>query len=154
MPRLVPVCFPTCGWLSALATVWLMEVASANTSGQILLLETRTSCPYDRSHLSLICLHVYCVCRREGKIEMKLTRARHQSNRYIWRKSDIKEREKDSSINGLFFSNWICDGEAPFELLEFDPLRYGNWATLDYALQKELDTVCKIYLNKYCILHV
>lgn len=37
---------------------------------------------------------------------------------------------------GKYLSNWICDGEAPFELLEFDPLRYGNWATLDYALHK------------------
>lgn len=37
---------------------------------------------------------------------------------------------------GKFLTNWIIDGEAPFELIEFDPLRYGNWANIDYALEK------------------
>ena len=37
---------------------------------------------------------------------------------------------------GKYLASWICDGEAPFELSEFDPLRYGKWTTLEYALEK------------------
>lgn len=37
---------------------------------------------------------------------------------------------------GKYLSSWICDGEAPFELSEMDPLRYGKWTTMDYALEK------------------
>ena len=45
---------------------------------------------------------------------------------------------------GKYLSNWICEGEAPFELIEFDPLRYGNWANIDFALAKE----GKPFMNK------
>lgn len=37
---------------------------------------------------------------------------------------------------GKYLSDWICEGEAPYELIEFDPLRYGKWTTMDYALAK------------------
>jgi dimethylglycine dehydrogenase len=37
---------------------------------------------------------------------------------------------------GKYLSDWICEGEAPYELIEFDPLRYGKWTTVDYALTK------------------
>merc|ERR1719244_250739 len=37
---------------------------------------------------------------------------------------------------GKFLSSWIIDGEAPYELIEFDPLRYGGWADIEYALKK------------------
>jgi len=37
---------------------------------------------------------------------------------------------------GKYLADWITTGEAPFELIEFDPLRYGKWTTLDYALAK------------------
>jgi len=37
---------------------------------------------------------------------------------------------------GKYLSDWICEGEAPYELVEFDPLRYSNWTTMDYAVTK------------------
>jgi len=37
---------------------------------------------------------------------------------------------------GKYLADWICEGEAPYELIEFDPLRYGDWATIDYAVTK------------------
>ena len=37
---------------------------------------------------------------------------------------------------GKYLANWIANGEAPFELSEMDPARYGPWMTMDYALVK------------------
>ena len=37
---------------------------------------------------------------------------------------------------GQYLADWICGGEAPYELLEFDPLRYGAWTSMDYAVAK------------------
>jgi len=37
---------------------------------------------------------------------------------------------------GKYLSSWIIDGEAPQELIEFDPARYGHWTTMDFALEK------------------
>ena len=37
---------------------------------------------------------------------------------------------------GQYLADWICEGEAPYELLEFDPLRYGAWTSMDYAVAK------------------
>ena len=37
---------------------------------------------------------------------------------------------------GKYLADWICNGEAPYELIEFDPLRYGEWTTAEYALDK------------------
>merc|ERR1711970_1062900 len=37
---------------------------------------------------------------------------------------------------GKYLADWICEGEAPYELIEFDPLRYGNWTDIDYAVTK------------------
>ena len=33
-------------------------------------------------------------------------------------------------------SDWVCDGEAPYELLEFDPCRYNTWTDVDFTLAK------------------
>ena len=53
---------------------------------------------------------------------------------------------------GKYLADWICNGEAPYELIEFDPLRsvykglerrlpydslrYGKWTDIDYAVTK------------------
>ena len=37
---------------------------------------------------------------------------------------------------GRFLADWICDGEPPYELSEFDPGRFGSWTTLDFSLAK------------------
>jgi len=37
---------------------------------------------------------------------------------------------------GKYLTDWICEGEAPYELIEFDPLRYGKWTDIDYAVAK------------------
>lgn len=37
---------------------------------------------------------------------------------------------------GKYLAEWICNGEAPYELLEFDPLRYGKWTNLEYTIAK------------------
>ena len=37
---------------------------------------------------------------------------------------------------GQYLADWICGGEAPYELLEFDPLRYGAWTSMDFAVAK------------------
>lgn len=37
---------------------------------------------------------------------------------------------------GKYLADWISQGEAPYELIEFDPLRYNNWTTMDYAIEK------------------
>jgi len=37
---------------------------------------------------------------------------------------------------GKYLTDWICDGEAPYELLELDPLRYGKWTNIEYAIAK------------------
>jgi len=37
---------------------------------------------------------------------------------------------------GKYLADWICEGEAPYELIEFDPLRYGDWTDIDYAVTK------------------
>jgi len=37
---------------------------------------------------------------------------------------------------GKYLSSWMCDGEPPYELSEFDPLRYGKWTDIEYTLAK------------------
>lgn len=37
---------------------------------------------------------------------------------------------------GKFLSDWILDGEPPFDLIELDPNRYGKWTTTQYTAQK------------------
>jgi len=37
---------------------------------------------------------------------------------------------------GQYLADWICEGEAPYELVEFDPLRYNSWTNVDYAIAK------------------
>ena len=33
-------------------------------------------------------------------------------------------------------TDWIMDGEPPYDLIEFEPNRYGKWATRDYVKTK------------------
>lgn len=37
---------------------------------------------------------------------------------------------------GKYLSDWIQNGEPPFDLIEFDPARYGNWTNKDYVFTK------------------
>ena len=37
---------------------------------------------------------------------------------------------------GKYLTDWICDGEPPYELIEFDPLRYSSWTDIDFAVSK------------------
>ncbi|KAM4709681.1 dimethylglycine dehydrogenase, mitochondrial [Discoglossus pictus] len=37
---------------------------------------------------------------------------------------------------GKFLSDWIMDGEPPFDLIELDPNRYGKWTTAQYTALK------------------
>ena len=37
---------------------------------------------------------------------------------------------------GKYLADWICDGEAPYELIDFDPGRYNKWTTLDFTVAK------------------
>lgn len=37
---------------------------------------------------------------------------------------------------GKYLSNWILNGEPPFDLIELDPNRYGQWATTQYTAAK------------------
>ena len=37
---------------------------------------------------------------------------------------------------GKYLADWICDGEAPYELIDFDPVRYGKWTSEDYTIAK------------------
>ncbi|KAG1937093.1 dimethylglycine dehydrogenase, mitochondrial [Pimephales promelas] len=37
---------------------------------------------------------------------------------------------------GKFLSDWIMSGEPPYDLIECDPNRYGNWTTVPYTCAK------------------
>jgi len=37
---------------------------------------------------------------------------------------------------GQYLANWILKGEPEYSLTELDPLRYGKWATNEYAIAK------------------
>ncbi|CAG2069509.1 unnamed protein product, partial [Timema podura] len=37
---------------------------------------------------------------------------------------------------GRFLAEWLLTGEPPCEVLEVDPLRYGSWTDLPFALAK------------------
>ena len=37
---------------------------------------------------------------------------------------------------GKFLADWIQAGEPPYDLIEFDPCRYGPWTTDEYSLAK------------------
>lgn len=37
---------------------------------------------------------------------------------------------------GRYLSDWIIDGEPPYDLIEIDPNRYGKWTTRDYVFRK------------------
>ena len=37
---------------------------------------------------------------------------------------------------GKYLTDWICEGEAPYELSEFDPLRYNSWTDVEFTLAK------------------
>ena len=37
---------------------------------------------------------------------------------------------------GKYIADWIVDGEPPYDLIELDPGRYGNWTTRDYVMAK------------------
>ncbi|XP_013400474.1 dimethylglycine dehydrogenase, mitochondrial isoform X1 [Lingula anatina] len=37
---------------------------------------------------------------------------------------------------GKYLSDWILNGEPPYDLIELDPNRYGKWTTKDYLFKK------------------
>ena len=37
---------------------------------------------------------------------------------------------------GQYLADWITTGEAPYELSEFDPLRYNSWTDVEFSLAK------------------
>ena len=37
---------------------------------------------------------------------------------------------------GKYLSDWIIDGEPPYDLIEFDANRFGPWATREYVSAK------------------
>ncbi|XP_075303011.1 dimethylglycine dehydrogenase, mitochondrial [Opisthocomus hoazin] len=37
---------------------------------------------------------------------------------------------------GKYLSDWILEGEPPFDLIELDPNRYGKWTTVEYTAAK------------------
>ena len=41
---------------------------------------------------------------------------------------------------GKYLSDWMIEGEPPFDLIEWEPNRYGNWATREYVLAKVRET--------------
>lgn len=41
---------------------------------------------------------------------------------------------------GKYLSDWMIDGEPPYDLLECEPGRYGNWITREYVLAKARET--------------
>ncbi|XP_078379447.1 dimethylglycine dehydrogenase, mitochondrial-like [Oculina patagonica] len=41
---------------------------------------------------------------------------------------------------GKYLSDWMIDGEPPYDLIECEPNRYGNWTTREYVLAKARET--------------
>ena len=41
---------------------------------------------------------------------------------------------------GKYLSDWMIDGEPPYDLIECEPGRYGNWITKEYVLAKARET--------------
>lgn len=41
---------------------------------------------------------------------------------------------------GKYLSDWMIDGEPPYDLIECEPGRYGNWITREYVLAKARET--------------
>ena len=41
---------------------------------------------------------------------------------------------------GKYLSDWMIDGEPPYDLIECEPGRYGNWTTREYVLAKARET--------------
>jgi len=41
---------------------------------------------------------------------------------------------------GKYLSDWMIDGEPPYDLIECEPGRYGKWATKEYVLAKARET--------------
>lgn len=41
---------------------------------------------------------------------------------------------------GKYVSDWMIDGEPPYDLIECEPGRYGNWTTKEYVLAKARET--------------
>ncbi len=48
---------------------------------------------------------------------------------------------------GKALAEWIVEGEPPMEMFEFDPRRFGPYATLDFTV----DRACEIYKYMYAI---
>lgn len=49
--------------------------------------------------------------------------------------------------SGMVLAHWIVEGEPPFDILEIDPRRFGNYATLPYAIARGVDN----YEHEYVI---
>lgn len=47
--------------------------------------------------------------------------------------------------SGKALAEWIDAGEPPMEMFEFDPRRFGPWATLDHAVARAIETYAMMY---------
>lgn len=48
---------------------------------------------------------------------------------------------------GKYLADWIVDGEPEMEMYEFDPRRFGAYATLDYTVAR----ACEVYKYMYAV---
>ncbi|MHB1219804.1 MAG: GcvT family protein [Alphaproteobacteria bacterium] len=48
---------------------------------------------------------------------------------------------------GKYLADWIVDGEPEMEMYEFDPRRFGPYATLDYTVER----ACEVYKYMYAV---
>ncbi len=48
---------------------------------------------------------------------------------------------------GKYLADWIVDGEPEMDMYEFDPRRFGPYATLDYTVER----ACEVYKYMYAV---
>lgn len=48
---------------------------------------------------------------------------------------------------GKYLADWMVDGEPEMEMYEFDPRRFGPYATLDYTIERS----CEVYKYMYAV---
>jgi dimethylglycine dehydrogenase len=51
--------------------------------------------------------------------------------------------------SGMVLAHWIVEGEPPFDVLETDPRRFGEYATLPYAIARGVDNYEHEYVIAY-----
>ncbi|XP_073791697.1 dimethylglycine dehydrogenase, mitochondrial [Danio rerio] len=60
----------------------------------------------------------------------------HQGARNYWTAIGFGYGIIHSGGVGRFLSDWIINGEPPYDLIECDPNRYGHWTTVPYVCAK------------------